>query len=131
MKISFAAPSLPRSGALVVGVLSGGHMLATAQRVDKASDGALARSIGASRFKGESGQSLTVMAPAGVGADRVVLVGLGEAGKFDDLAAQALGFKTAFVPRPLEYGPDRVLDTTADPRFDVNATDFMDLAAQM
>lgn len=49
----------------------------------------------------------------------------------DLLAAQALGFKTAFVPRPLEYGPDRVLDTTADPRFDVNATDFMDLAAQM
>ena len=91
MKISFAAPSLPRSGALVVGVLSGGEMLATAQRVDKASNGALARAIGASRFKGESGQSLTVMVPAGVGADRVVLMGLGEAGKFDNLAAQALG----------------------------------------
>ena len=46
-------------------------------------------------------------------------------------AAGALGFKTAFVPRPLEYGPGRVIDTTPDPAFDVNATDFMDLAAQL
>jgi leucyl aminopeptidase len=91
MKISFAAPSLPRSGSLVVGVLSGGDLLATAERVDKASGGALVRAIRASRFNGESGQSLTVMAPAGIGAGRVVLIGLGEADKFDDLAAQALG----------------------------------------
>ena len=46
-------------------------------------------------------------------------------------AAGALGFKTAFVPRPLEYGPDREIDTTPDPAFDVNATDFVDLAAQL
>ena len=46
-------------------------------------------------------------------------------------AAGALGFKTAFVPRPLEYGPGRVIDTTPDPAFDVNATDFVDLAAQL
>ena len=46
-------------------------------------------------------------------------------------AAQALGFKTAFVPRPLEYGPGREIDTTPDPAFDVNATDFVDLAAQL
>ena len=41
------------------------------------------------------------------------------------------GFKTAFVPRPLEYGPGREIDTTPDPAFDVNATDFLDLAAQL
>ena len=46
-------------------------------------------------------------------------------------AAGALGFKTAFVPRPLEYGPGRDIDTTPDPAFDVNATDFVDLAAQL
>ena len=51
--------------------------------------------------------------------------------KGDLRAAGALGFKTAFVPRPLEYGPDRVIDTTPDPAFDVNATDFLDLAAQI
>ena len=91
MKISFSAPSLPRSGPVVVGVLSGGKLLATAERLDKAADGALSRAMDASRFKGESGQSLTVMAPAGVGASRVVLMGLGEAERFDDLAAQAYG----------------------------------------
>ncbi len=46
-------------------------------------------------------------------------------------AAGALGFKTAFVPRPHEYRPGRTIDTTPDPAFDVNATDFLDLAAQL
>ena len=91
MKINFSSPSLPRTGPLVVGALSGGKLLATAERVDKATDGALTRAMNASRFKGESGQSLTVMAPSGVGASRVVLIGLGEAERVDDLAAQTFG----------------------------------------
>ncbi len=59
--------------------------------------------------------------------ERVMMVA---AHKGDLRAAAALGFKTGYVPRPLEYGPDRELDTTPDPAFDVNATDFIDLAAQ-
>ena len=51
--------------------------------------------------------------------------------KGDLRAAGALGFKTAYVPRPLEYGPDREIDMTPDPAFDVNATDFLDLATQL
>jgi hypothetical protein len=39
--------------------------------------------------------------------------------------------KTAFVPRPLEYGPGAKIDLTHDPPFDVIATDFNDLAAQL
>ena len=46
-------------------------------------------------------------------------------------AAAAQGLKTAFVPRPLEFGPDRRPDPTPDPAFDVVAADFRDLAAQM
>jgi hypothetical protein len=42
-----------------------------------------------------------------------------------------LGFKTALVPRPLKYGPGRDIDTTPDPTFAVNATDFLDLAARL
>ena len=60
--------------------------------------------------------------------ERVMMVA---AHKGDLLAAGALGFKTAYVPRPLEYGPEREIDTTPDPAFDVNATDFLDLAAQL
>ena len=91
MKISFASPSLPRTGPLVVGVLAGRTLLATGEKVDKATAGALTKAMTSSRFKGEKGQSLTIMAPTGVGATRVVLIGLGEAARFDDLAAQAYG----------------------------------------
>ncbi len=46
-------------------------------------------------------------------------------------AAQAQGMRAAFVPRPLEHGPDHVPDLTPDPSFEVVATDFMDLAQQL
>ena len=50
----------------------------------------------------------------------------------DDLvAAQRTGLKTAYVPRPLEYGPherDGAVDVS---RFDLVATDFSALAAQL
>ena len=91
MKINFSSPSLPRTGPLVVSVLSGGKLLATAERVDRATGGALTRAINASRFRGESGQWLTVMAPSGVRASRVILIGLGEAERIDELAAQTFG----------------------------------------
>lgn len=64
----------------------------------------------------------------GLPPERVMMVA---AHKGDLRAAGALGFKTAFVPRPLEYGPDRDIDTMPDPAFDVNATDFLDLAAKL
>ena len=64
----------------------------------------------------------------GLPHERVMMVA---AHRGDLWAAGALGFKTAFVPRPLEYGPDREIDTTPDPAFDVNATDFLDLAAKL
>ena len=64
----------------------------------------------------------------GLPHERIMMVA---AHKGDLQAAGALGFKTGYVPRPLERGPDRVIDITPDPAFDVNATDFLDLAAQL
>lgn len=46
-------------------------------------------------------------------------------------AAQAFGLRTAFVHRPLEFGPARVPDLPAAGRFDVITTDFHDLATQL
>ena len=46
-------------------------------------------------------------------------------------AAQAVGLKTAFVTRPLEYGPDRKPDLKADFPVDISAKDFNDLAGQL
>ena len=51
--------------------------------------------------------------------------------KGDLRAAQRVGFKAVWVPRPLEYGPSRTIDITPDPEFDYSATDFIDLAAQL
>ena len=51
--------------------------------------------------------------------------------KGDLKAAQATGMKAAFVPRPMEHGPDRHVDTSPEPTFDYCADDFEDLAAQL
>ena len=51
--------------------------------------------------------------------------------KLDLRAAQAVGFRTAYVPRPMEFGPDAVPDTTPEPSFDLVAADFNDLAARL
>jgi len=64
--------------------------------------------------------------------EQVMLV----AAHHDDLeAAQAQGFRTAFVARPTEYGPGRGPDTplagAGNDRFDFAATDFLDLAGQL
>ena len=45
--------------------------------------------------------------------------------------AQAVGFRTAFVHRPREYGPDQTTDLVSDPSIDVVAEDFNDLADQL
>jgi 2-haloacid dehalogenase len=46
-------------------------------------------------------------------------------------AAAGVGFRTAFVPRPLEYGTNRKVDLTPDPAFDIVARDFLDLAGKL
>ncbi|MBT3370827.1 MAG: leucyl aminopeptidase [Rhodospirillaceae bacterium] len=91
MKITIADAKLPKSGALVVGVLKGGKLPATAKALDKASKGAISKAIKASRFEGGKGQWLDVLAPAGIGADRVLLGGLGEAKKIDRLLLENVG----------------------------------------
>ena len=50
----------------------------------------------------------------------------------DDLrAAGNCGLHTAFVRRPREAGPHVKLDLAADPGFDYNSNDFLDLADQL
>jgi 2-haloacid dehalogenase len=46
-------------------------------------------------------------------------------------AAKALGLKTAYVHRPLEYGPARTPTRPASGRFDFMASDFRELAGQL
>ena len=45
--------------------------------------------------------------------------------------ARQVGFRTAFVHRPTEYGPTQTTDLEADPSVDLVAEDFNDLADQL
>ena len=46
-------------------------------------------------------------------------------------AAKAVGLRTAFVTRPLEYGPNGKPDLKGDASVDLTAKDFNDLASQL
>ncbi len=91
MKITLAEPSLPRSGALVVGVSENRVLSRTAATIDGKTGGALTRAVKSGRFRGAKNQILELLAPSGVGASRVVIMGLGKAKELDALAAQAIG----------------------------------------
>ncbi|HJO73090.1 MAG: leucyl aminopeptidase [Rhodospirillales bacterium] len=91
MKIVFASPAPPDGGALVVGALEGRKLTSSAKALDKMLKGGLARAVKASRFKGKKDESLTLLAPPGVKADRVYLVGLGKAADLDALRLQNIG----------------------------------------
>ena len=49
----------------------------------------------------------------------------------DLVAARSCGFRTAFVSRPLEHGPNKTRDLKAEHDFDVIARDFIDLATKL
>ena len=50
----------------------------------------------------------------------------------DNLAAAAgCGLRTAFVPRPSEYGPGQRTDLVPERDYDVVAHNFIDLSAQL
>jgi leucyl aminopeptidase len=90
MEIQFERPRAIGEGALVVGAFDGGKLGDAAIAVDKATGGALTRAIAASRFRGQSGQSLELLVPAGVKATRVILAGLGKGEDFNAASAERL-----------------------------------------
>lgn len=51
--------------------------------------------------------------------------------KYDIRAAKALGFRTAFVARPFEFGDPALADVEYSAEFEINASDFVDLADQL
>ncbi len=91
MKLNFAKPELPKTGAIVVAVLEGRKLSPGAAMIDRAARGAISRAIAASRFKGGPEDALAVLAPARLRASRVLLLGLGKPGKIDRQAAERFG----------------------------------------
>jgi leucyl aminopeptidase len=92
MKIAFAEPDLPRSGAVVAGVWEERILTPAARRLDEATDGAIARALaGAARFSGKKGEVLAIVAPAKLPLSRVVLAGLGKSEKTDRRVFEEVG----------------------------------------
>jgi 2-haloacid dehalogenase len=82
----------------------------------------------ARHYKPDPESYLTAVELLGLRPEQVVMTA---AHQPDLLASQKVGLKTAFVPRPMEHGPNRTPDPAPDPSFNVVATDFVDLAAKV
>ncbi|HVJ55773.1 MAG TPA: leucyl aminopeptidase [Aliidongia sp.] len=91
MKISFAEASLPKSGAVVVGVGEDRVLSEAAATLDRDTGGALVRAMAASRFNGKKEQVLSVLSPTNLSIGRIVLVGLGKPAEINAVLLQNLG----------------------------------------
>ncbi|HEY1721650.1 MAG TPA: leucyl aminopeptidase [Magnetospirillaceae bacterium] len=91
MKIAFAKPSIPTSGALVVGVIAGKKLSKTVEALDKTSGGLITNAMETARFDGKKDQLLSLYSPSGLGLNRLVLIGLGDPKKLDAYAVEGFG----------------------------------------
>ncbi len=80
------------------------------------------------RFKPDLAVYLGAARLLGLAPGQVLMV---TAHPFDLVAAQKAGLKTAYIPRPDEYGPGGRMEPVGDAVFDIVATDLVDLATQL
>jgi leucyl aminopeptidase len=82
--IKALSPEKAKAGCAVLGIYSEKELTAPARRVDQASKGAVRAALG--DFSAKAGATLLLRGLAGVAAERVLLVGLGERAKFGEAA---------------------------------------------
>jgi 2-haloacid dehalogenase len=82
----------------------------------------------ARRYKPAPEAYRTALGLLGLPATQVMLVA---AHNYDLRAARGEGLRTAFVPRPTEYGPGQTTDLGPESDWDVVARDFVDLAEKL
>src|SRR5690242_9990162 len=82
----------------------------------------------ARRYKPAPEAYRTAVALLGLPAAQVMLVA---AHNYDLRAARGEGLRTAFVPRPAEYGPGQTTDLAPAEAWDVVASDLVDLAGKL
>lgn len=80
------------------------------------------------RFKPDPAVYLGAARLLGLAPEQVLMVA---AHPFDLVAAQKVGLKTAYIPRPEEYGAGGPMEAVGDAVFDITATDLVDLARQL
>lgn len=90
MKVEFSAFPKAFSGNVAVLVGADKQLLATAQTLDKASNGAVTAATGAGRFTGAKNQTSTILGNTG-GVARLMLLGAGKGRDLDARTAEGLG----------------------------------------
>ncbi len=80
-----------KSSAIVLTVTDNLKLSAQAKAVDTQTEGAVSRALSIRDFKGKKGEVLTLIAPAGVKVDAVIVLGLGKEKDLTDLATQEAG----------------------------------------
>ncbi len=91
MKITFANPGPPKSGAVVVFATDGAALPPSARALDDALGGALTRAMKARDFKGAKGSSVRLLSPGDGAFTEVMLMGLGKIEDISDLTVQDAG----------------------------------------
>jgi len=103
------APAKAAAGCLVLAVQGDANLARTAQQSDKAAAGALRRALASGDLSGKAGSTLLLHRVAGIAAERVLLLRLGERSKYDvaafretlrglGAALKNLGAKDAVLP---------------------------------
>ena len=91
MKVSFSKAAAPAGAAIIVPVFEDGEPTKAMKALDKATDGALLKTLENDGFKGSKGKIATLVGLEGSNASRLVVVGAGKRGDFTLLEAEAVG----------------------------------------
>jgi leucyl aminopeptidase len=103
MQLIFTVAAKAADGAFVVGAVEGLGLLPAALKADAATDGAIVKAMKTADFKAKRGTVLDLLAPRGLAASRILVVGLGRQETFDALAAEQLA---AAALKPLDGATD-------------------------
>lgn len=107
MHIEISFPNKAASGAHArVILLASAKLSGAAAALDKAGGGALGRALKAARFEGEAASVVELMAPSGLDATRLLVVGTGPADKANAIGFERIG--AAIVARLQCSGEKRV-----------------------
>jgi 2-haloacid dehalogenase len=82
----------------------------------------------AKHYKNDKEVYLTAAALLDLRPDEILMCA---AHQNDVTAAKEIGFKTAYINRPLEFGPDKPNDATDHMSYDIIADDIIDLAVKL
>jgi len=111
MKFEFTEQT-NNKGAVCVAIFADSKFSDAANALDADSGGAIHRAIEHSRFSGKTGELLEILAPVGVSASRILVVGIGE--QSNDMALAWEAFGASVLKRVLSSGETDLTFVTGD-----------------